>query len=117
MWYTLDNGLTNVTFTTNGTIDQTLWAALATGGVRIRFYVEDNTGKIGTASVLIYKGAPPPRGALPSAGDDDDDDDDDDGAVVVVVVVIVIASVAAGVGVVYVLILKGIIDISKLKKR
>ena len=55
MWYTLDNGLKNTTFTTNGTINQTLWDTLPEGNVIINFYANDTLGRIGFAEVTIRK--------------------------------------------------------------
>jgi len=55
MWYTLDNGLHNYTFTNNGTISQAVWSALPNGLVKLEFYVMDKTGKIGFAEVIIIK--------------------------------------------------------------
>ncbi len=55
MWYTLDNGLTNTTFTTNGTINQALWDALPEGNVIIRFYANDTLGRIGFKEVTVVK--------------------------------------------------------------
>lgn len=57
-----------------------------------------------------------PAGGLPAAGDDDDDDEEDTGVVVVIVVVVIIVCVCAGVVVIFILIKKGIIDLSKSKK-
>ncbi len=53
MWYTLDNGLTNTTFTTNGTINQNLWDSLSNGTAIIVFYVKDSIGNIGTNSIIV----------------------------------------------------------------
>jgi parallel beta-helix repeat protein len=55
MWYTLDNGLTNTTFTTNGTISQTLWDTVSNGTVTWTFYANDTAGNIGFAEVTIRK--------------------------------------------------------------
>ncbi|MHA1498772.1 MAG: hypothetical protein ACTSRT_14680 [Promethearchaeota archaeon] len=55
MWYTLDNGVTNATFTTNGTINQALWSALPDGNIIIRFYANNSGGNIGFAEVTIRK--------------------------------------------------------------
>ena len=55
MWYTLDNGLTNTTFTTNGTINQALWDALPEGNIVLRFYANDSAGNIGFTEVTIRK--------------------------------------------------------------
>jgi len=57
MWYTLDNGLTNTTFTTNGTINQALWDALPEGNIVLRFYANDSAGNIGFVEVTIRKDA------------------------------------------------------------
>ena len=66
MWYTLDNGLTNTTFTSNDTINQALWNALPEGNVTIRFYAKDSAGNIEFAEVTIRKDIstpdPPPDG-------------------------------------------------------
>ena len=56
IWYTLDNGLTNITITTLiGTIDETKWNALPNGQVTIRFYANDTLGNLGTALVVVIK--------------------------------------------------------------
>jgi hypothetical protein len=55
MWYTIDNGLTNTKFTSNGTINQTLWDALPDGNVIIKFYANDTLGRIGSQEVTIVK--------------------------------------------------------------
>lgn len=55
MWYTLDGGLNNFTFTENGTIDQNAWNLLSYGPVNIQFYVIDKLGRLGFAEVIIIK--------------------------------------------------------------
>ncbi|NVM27245.1 MAG: hypothetical protein HWN65_00275 [Candidatus Helarchaeota archaeon] len=55
MWYTIDGGLTNVTFSTNETINQTLWDAHSIGPATIRFFANDSTNIIGSAKVVIKK--------------------------------------------------------------
>jgi len=55
MWYTLDNGLTNTTFTTNETINQALWDALPEGNIIIRFYANDSFSNVGFVEVTIRK--------------------------------------------------------------
>ncbi len=54
-WYTLDNGLTNKTFTTNGSIDQDLWDTLDSGIYTLIFYANDSSGNIGYNNVTIEK--------------------------------------------------------------
>jgi len=58
IWYTLDNGLTNITFTGfTGTINQTEWDDQVDGQVTIRFYANDTFGYINYTDVLINKDA------------------------------------------------------------
>ena len=55
-WYTLDNGLTNISFIgLTGTIDQTEWDKKSDGAVQIRFYTNDSVGNEGYTDRLIYK--------------------------------------------------------------
>ena len=55
MWYTIDGGATNITFTTNGTINHSAWSALSDGVITIQFYANDTIGIIGFAEVSIRK--------------------------------------------------------------
>ncbi|MFX1568399.1 MAG: right-handed parallel beta-helix repeat-containing protein [Promethearchaeota archaeon] len=56
MWYTLDNGITNQTFTALiGTINQSLWNNTAIGSVTIRFYMSDIRGFTSYKQVFIEK--------------------------------------------------------------
>jgi len=55
MWYTIDGGATNITFTVNGTIDQNNWTALADGSVTMIFYVNDSAGNMASDSVVVNK--------------------------------------------------------------
>ena len=55
MWYTLDGGLNNYTFTDNGTINPTSWASLLDGLVTIIFYANDTVGNIASEEVTIIK--------------------------------------------------------------
>ncbi len=55
-WYTLDNGITNISFTgESGTIDQTEWENLSDGPVTIRFYANDTFGRENYTVVTIIK--------------------------------------------------------------
>jgi len=55
-WYTLDGGLTNITFIElTGPINQSAWNNLEEGAITITFYANDTTGNIGHADVTIYK--------------------------------------------------------------
>ena len=58
MWYSLDGGLTKYFFTTNGTIDQTVWDELPEGTVTIYFYANDTIGNLSSESVSIVKSLP-----------------------------------------------------------
>ena len=56
MWYTIDGGLNNYTFTTNnGIIDQSAWDAMPDGAITLKFYAEDLPGNINSAEVNIIK--------------------------------------------------------------
>ncbi len=60
-WYTLDNGLTNYTFTgLNGTINQIAWDNFGSGPITIRFYINDSLGKIGFDEVVVIKDSDTP---------------------------------------------------------
>ena len=55
-WYTIDNGVTNTTFTgLTGTINQTEWDKLSTGPAMIRFYANDTYGREDYVEVEINK--------------------------------------------------------------
>ncbi|TFG25609.1 MAG: hypothetical protein EU533_00990 [Promethearchaeota archaeon] len=55
MWYSLDGGLTNYTFNSNGTINQAVWGALPEGQVTITFYAKDLVGHLSYANVSFSK--------------------------------------------------------------
>jgi hypothetical protein len=55
MWYTIDGGVTNITFEVNGTINQGNWTLLDDGPVTIEFYANDTLGNIGSDSVIVNK--------------------------------------------------------------
>ena len=58
-WYSLDGGITNITFTgLSGTINQNIWDNQPEGNVKITFFVKDGIGSIGIDSVLIIKSIP-----------------------------------------------------------
>jgi hypothetical protein len=55
-WYTLDGGVSNVTFTgLTGTINQIEWDKEIEGSISIRFYANDTFGNINYAEILVYK--------------------------------------------------------------
>ncbi|MFX0076230.1 MAG: hypothetical protein ACFE96_12360, partial [Candidatus Hermodarchaeota archaeon] len=55
-WYTIDDGLTNFTFTgLSGIINQSAWDILGYGSVTLRFYVNNTLGKIGTDEIVVRK--------------------------------------------------------------
>ena len=58
MWYSLDGGLHNYTFTENGKIDQSAWDALPDGSVMITFYAVDIVGNVALEEVSIIKNVP-----------------------------------------------------------
>ena len=54
-WYTLDGGLNNYTFPTNGSINPTAWGNAENGTITLIFYANDTVGNIGSSSVVIRK--------------------------------------------------------------
>lgn len=58
MWYSVDGGLTNFIFSTNGSISQSLWDSLPEGGVLIRFYANDSLGNLVFEQVHVFKEIP-----------------------------------------------------------
>ncbi|TFF90240.1 MAG: hypothetical protein EU548_04020, partial [Promethearchaeota archaeon] len=77
MWYTVDNGLTNFTFTMNQTLNQALWDSLSEGIIILRFYANDTVGNIGFNEISITKDLPEEQ-EKEDKGDDDDDDSEGD---------------------------------------
>ncbi len=66
MWYTIDGGLNNYTFTgTIGTINQSLWDSTADGTITLTIYARDIIGNIGSAEVNILKRISSPGGLTP----------------------------------------------------
>jgi len=56
MWYTLDSGATNFTFSSlTGTIDQTEWEKFGNGAVIIRFSIRDKAGNEAFTEVQVNK--------------------------------------------------------------
>ena len=58
MWYTIDNGINNVTFSVNTTIDQVLWqnvwdSSASNEFIIIEFYANDTFGNTGHAFVKV----------------------------------------------------------------
>lgn len=61
MWYTIDDGITNVIFTVNGTINQTLWEAHLDGYVIIKFYANDTIGNTDYMQIYVIKDTSNPQ--------------------------------------------------------
>ncbi|NHJ25317.1 MAG: hypothetical protein EAX89_12120, partial [Candidatus Lokiarchaeota archaeon] len=60
-WYSLDGGLTNITFNSNtGTINQIEWDKASHGSVSITFYIYDLFSRWGFTSININKDLNPP---------------------------------------------------------
>ncbi|MFX1499220.1 MAG: hypothetical protein ACFFBH_17020 [Promethearchaeota archaeon] len=56
MWYTIDGGVTNKTFTELiGEINQAEWSKKGNGTITIEFYIEDIFGLIDSAEVTVHK--------------------------------------------------------------
>ncbi len=71
MWYSLDGGITNFLFTTNGTIDQAVWSALSDGPITIFFYANDTVGNLASESASIDKDSQEPIITINSPNTDD----------------------------------------------
>jgi len=55
MWYTLNNGMQKVPFSTNETINQGLWDVLSDGLIDITFYANDTAGNVNSSSVTVIR--------------------------------------------------------------
>ena len=55
IWYTLDEGITNITCGTSGQINQTIWDSLSDGTYTITFYANTTVGNLGFDSVVVGK--------------------------------------------------------------
>ena len=56
MWYTIDGGETNVTFTEFiGTIEESVWNAASNGYITISIYANDTVGNVGYANIIVVK--------------------------------------------------------------
>jgi len=71
MWYTIDGGLHNYSFTENGTIEQLAWDAMSDGVIPLTFYANDTLGNNISAEVAIEKDGQAPTISInsPSEGD------------------------------------------------
>ncbi len=70
-WYTIDGGVTNITFTSNDTINQGLWSFEENGTVTIKFYATDSLGNEGSSNVTVRKDMDPPLIQINSPHDDE----------------------------------------------
>ena len=65
MWYSVDNGITNITITElTGTINQTEWNKLGNGTVTFNFYAADSGGYIGHNEIKTRKDINNPTSTL-----------------------------------------------------
>ena len=55
MWYTLDDGITNVPFNSNASIDSSIWSQQQNGSVKIEFYAEDICQNVGYSELIVFK--------------------------------------------------------------
>jgi parallel beta-helix repeat protein len=62
IWYSLDLGITNNTFSGNVSIDEGLWKALSDGTIYIRVYANDSVGNIGWDQIAVTKKTTTPNG-------------------------------------------------------
>ncbi|TKJ19407.1 MAG: hypothetical protein CEE43_15355 [Promethearchaeota archaeon Loki_b32] len=87
MWYTIDGGLHNYTFTENEMINQSAWDALPEGSVAITFFAIDIVGNEASEEVTVIKSIP--AGGL------------DPGIIITIIIVSVVGGVAV-ISVVYI---------------
>ncbi|MFX1329109.1 MAG: NosD domain-containing protein [Promethearchaeota archaeon] len=71
MWYSIDGGLTNTSFTGNQSISQDLWDAISDGIVIITFYANDTAGNLNSTSVSIVKDSISPSITILSPSNND----------------------------------------------
>ncbi|MFX1478649.1 MAG: hypothetical protein ACFFCI_11025, partial [Promethearchaeota archaeon] len=72
MWYTIDGGINNYTFTEfTGTIEQLAWDALSDGMITLTFYASDVPGNIGSTELTIIKDTHAPTITIISPADDE----------------------------------------------
>lgn len=102
MWYTLDDGLHNYTFTDfAGSINQSVWDVLPEGEITIKFYARDIPGNVAFKVVTIIKDL--------SVGLDP-------GVLVLIVILSIIGSVAVAGVILWYFFKNGKISLEKLKK-
>ncbi|NVM37251.1 MAG: right-handed parallel beta-helix repeat-containing protein [Candidatus Lokiarchaeota archaeon] len=66
IWYTIDGGITNHTFTSlTDTIDEAAWDTISEGSITITFFARDTVGNIGSESVVVIKITPSTEGGIP----------------------------------------------------
>ena len=59
-WYTIDNGITNFTFSgLTGAINNNVWFSMPDGPVTIQFFANDSIGNIGFEQITVVKNAYP----------------------------------------------------------
>ncbi len=109
-WYHLNGDFIGF-FIGNGTINQTVWGALANGPIIVRFYGNDTCGNIGWAEIIIYKGPLTDSGG----SDDDDTKETDDTNYLSTILFVVLMSAGILVGVTFILIKKGVIIINRTR--
>jgi len=69
LWYTLDDGLNNITFSgLTGIVDQFEWDKILADSLTIRFYANDTFGFEGYAEVVIKKDLNPPQSSISHEG-------------------------------------------------
>jgi parallel beta-helix repeat protein len=59
MWYSI-NSVETFIFTSNGTINQTVWSTLSNGVVNVTFYANDTAGNIASISINVTKSVSSP---------------------------------------------------------
>ena len=76
MWYTIDGGVSNLSISTNSTIDSILWEQIPFNTlVTIRFYANDSTGNLSFSEIEIWKKISP---NTPNSEDNTDNDENEE---------------------------------------
>ena len=62
MWYSITDGVVNITFTQNSTINKEEWEKFSNDTIILTFYANDTVGNLAKKEILIFKIVTPPIG-------------------------------------------------------
>jgi len=79
IWYTLDEGKTNVTISDLiEVVNKKLWENLPNGAVKLRFYIQDQAGNVQSAYIIVWKNTP---SQSESESEEEEDEKEEGGAI------------------------------------